>query len=269
MDTDRLRRQIAFEAARQIYYRQESDYRRAVIRIARRLIRGWVRDTVLPTNAEVRQELQRLAEQSEGARHELHTPDTSGVAGVRQSLPPENAEPTGGETMSRPQPPNVEPEDLSDDPSRFPVFRGLLIALSGVSQSPQAHPEGDALTHSLQVYDLARDELPYDEEFQLAALLHDVGKSIDRYDHERAAVDALEGLVTDRTSWLIEFHTEALKLRAGTLGARARRRLTVSPDYETLTLLADCDLAGRQRNIRVTDVDDALDQLRELAEWNA
>ena len=41
------------------------------------------------------------------------------------------------------------------------------------------HPEGDVLYHSLQVFELARDELPYDEEFLLAALLHDVGKAID------------------------------------------------------------------------------------------
>ena len=39
-------------------------------------------------------------------------------------------------------------------------------------------PEGDALYHSLQVFALASDRLPYDEEFLTAALLHDVGKAI-------------------------------------------------------------------------------------------
>ena len=43
---------------------------------------------------------------------------------------------------------------------------------------PTIHPKGDALYHSLQVYDLACDEMPYDEEFLLAALLHDVGKGL-------------------------------------------------------------------------------------------
>ena len=62
----------------------------------------------------------------------------------------------------------------------------LLLPLENVKQNPEYHPEGDALYHSLQVFDLARDELPYDEEFLLAALLHDVGKAIDPRDHVAA-----------------------------------------------------------------------------------
>ena len=62
----------------------------------------------------------------------------------------------------------------------------LLLPLETVKQNPAYHPEGDALYHSLQVFDLARDALPYDEEFQLAALLHDVGKAIDPRDHVAA-----------------------------------------------------------------------------------
>ena len=42
-------------------------------------------------------------------------------------------------------------------------------------QGKKHHPEGDVLYHLLQCYVLAADELPYDEEFQLAAWLHDVG----------------------------------------------------------------------------------------------
>ena len=41
---------------------------------------------------------------------------------------------------------------------------------------------------------------PYDEEFLLAALLHDVGKAIDPSDHVEAALQALEGSITERTS---------------------------------------------------------------------
>ena len=55
------------------------------------------------------------------------------------------------------------------------------------------------LYHSLQVFELARDARPYDEEFLLAALLHDVGKGIDPADHVGAALSVLEGLITERT----------------------------------------------------------------------
>ena len=49
-----------------------------------------------------------------------------------------------------------------------------------------------------RVFALARDELPYDEEFLLAALLHDVGKAIARQDHVAAGLDALDGFITAR-----------------------------------------------------------------------
>ena len=76
------------------------------------------------------------------------------------------------------------------------------------------------LYHSLQVFELARDERPYDEEFLLAALLHDVGKGIDPPDHVAAGLEALEGLITERTAFFIEHHMDALAYRAGTLGAK-------------------------------------------------
>ena len=66
---------------------------------------------------------------------------------------------------------------------RFQVFQVLLLPLENVKQNPKWHPEDDALYHNLQVFDLVRDQSPYDEEFLLAALLHDVGKAIDPHDH--------------------------------------------------------------------------------------
>ena len=141
----------------------------------------------------------------------------------------------------------------------------LLAPLETVKQDPERHPEGDALYHSLQVFALARDALPYDEEFQLAALLHDVGKAIDPREHVAAAVTALEGHVTQRTLWLIEHHPEATALRDGTLGARARRRLEAHEDYDNLLLLGACDRDGRQQGAQVPDLEDALEHLQELA----
>src|SRR5581483_6606516 len=60
-------------------------------------------------------------------------------------------------------------------PDPYHLYRMLLLPLENVRQSPQYHPEGDVLYHSLQVFELAREHRPYDEEFLLAALLHDVG----------------------------------------------------------------------------------------------
>jgi len=148
---------------------------------------------------------------------------------------------------------------------RFQVYQILLSALEQVREDPRKHPEGDVLYHSLQVFELARDARPYDEEFQLAALLHDVGKAIDPRDHVAAALKALDGYITPRTAWFIEHHGEALAFREGTLGARARRRLAASEDFEELMLLAQFDRQSRRRGVRTMDVEEALQALRDLA----
>ncbi len=147
----------------------------------------------------------------------------------------------------------------------FQVYFSLLLPLENVKQDSRWHPEGDALYHSLQVFDLACDQLPYDEEFLTAALLHDVGKAIDPRDHVAAGLEALEGLVTERTAWLIEHHMEARKLSERTLGARARRRLESHESFRELTILSECDLAGRRRGIEASELEEALDYLRQLS----
>jgi hypothetical protein len=165
---------------------------------------------------------------------------------------------------------NVEDELASQaeavDP--YPLYRMLLLPLESVRQSPQYHPEGDALYHTLQVFELAKEARPYDEEFLLAALLHDVGKGIDRSDHVGAAVEALEGLITDRTRFLIEHHMLALEYQNGTLPTKQRRRLEASPDFEDLMLLRELDSAGRVPGASVGTVDEALGYLRELERSN-
>jgi predicted HD phosphohydrolase len=148
---------------------------------------------------------------------------------------------------------------------RFRTYELLLLPLENVMQSPDDHPEGDVLYHSLQVFDLARQALPYDEEFLLAALLHDVGKAVDRRNHVAAALELLAGAVSERTAWLIEHHVEALTLRQGTLGIRLRRRLEAAEDFDELMLLAACDRQGRTVGRDAPDVRDALQYVRDLA----
>lgn len=100
----------------------------------------------------------------------------------------------------------------------------------------------------------------------LAALLHDVGKAIDRHDHIAAGLQALEGSITSRNAWLIEHHVEAQSLRNDQLGVRLRRQLERSEDFDELMLLADCDLRGRHVGVAVPDVQQALADLRELSD---
>ncbi len=155
--------------------------------------------------------------------------------------------------------------EVEQSVDRFQIYKMLLLPLASVKQSKKYHPEGDALYHSLQVYDLAYDELPYDEEFQLAALLHDVGKAIDNSNHVEAGLQALEGFVTERTAWLIRHHMDAHSVRDGTIGARARRRLMSNENYDDLMLLEECDHGGRVPGVEVPELDDALDALRQLS----
>ena len=141
------------------------------------------------------------------------------------------------------------------------MYRLLLEPLAGVAQSPKHHPEGDALTHSLQVFLLALADAPHDSELLGAALLHDVGKAIDPQDHVAAGLEALDGLVSDRTAWLIEHHMLAHRVRDRTIGHRALARLVEHPDFEDLMRLEAWDRGGRRRGVRVPGVEDAVARL--------
>ncbi len=364
MANDKLRRRVAWEAARLMYTREEAEYFRAKLKAARRVAGNEFKPSDLPSNREIREDIQVMARsregngqdaslrqmriealrmmrllwrfrprligstltghvrcgsdidlhvfsdtlepitallESEGLAYEVEHKRvlTSGEEHVfrlvrvqdrfdfaltvhptdkahhafKSSItgkPIERASIAELEQLLAEEYPHVvldqsvlEAESKVD---RFRVYEMLLLPLEQVKENPRLHPEGDALYHSLQVFELARDALPYDEEFLLAALLHDVGKAIDPKDHVAAGLEALEGLITPRTAWLIEHHPEAHALREGTLGARARRRLEASEDYEELKLLAQCDLAGRARGVAVVDVREALDYLRDLAQ---
>ena len=364
MTGSKLRRQIAFEAARLMYAREESEYYRAKQKAAQRICQGWVKPADLPSNAEIRDEIQAFARLHEGdartdnlrdmrfealrlmrvlARFrprligsvmtghvragsdiDLHLfsdsldavtdmLDEQGLIydvekkrvrkhdeeriythiHVQDRFPIELTlyasdqahyvfkSSITGKAIERAsiaqleqflvhEYPDVDVEAAvaaaGEQIDRFQVYQSLLLPLENVKQNPKWHPEGEALYHSLQVFDLARDQLPYDEEFLLAALLHDVGKAIDPLDHVAAGLEALDGFITERTRWFIEHHMLAQQLHAGTLGARAKRRLKESPDYDDLLLLADCDRAGRQSGVEAPELDEALDYLREMSQ---
>ena len=134
--------------------------------------------------------------------------------------------------------------------------------------SPVYHPEGDVLYHSLQVFELARDCRPYDEEFLLAALLHDVGKGIDRGRSRRGGAGSA-GRADHRADPVLDRAPHARpRLPRRQARARLRRELEASPDFEDLMLLQECDAGGRVPGAVVGTVDEALDYLRELERSN-
>ena len=363
MSSEKMRRRVAWEAARLMYAREESEYFRAKMKAARRIFRGDPKPKDLPSNREIRDAVQAMARMHEGERRAENLRDMRAEAlrmmrvlrafrprligstltghvrrgsdidlhlfsdslesvcaalegdGIcyeveRKRVRKQGEErnythihiqdryefeltiyPTGmahyvfkssitGKAIQRASIAELEQllrEQYPDMPleqavleaeskvDRFQVYELLLLPLERVKESREHHPEGDVLYHSLQVFELARQELPYDEEFLLAALLHDVGKAIDRRDHIAAALEALGGFITPRTAWLIEHHMEGHALKEGTLGTRSRRRLMASEDFDEIELLAECDDNGRSTGVDVPDVQEALEYLRELA----
>src|SRR5437762_1685323 len=366
MRNAKLRQAIALEAARLMYERTESEYYTAKRKAAKRVCRQQVKPEDLPSNAEIREQIQLFARLHEGAKRTQHLREmrlealrlmrilrafrprligsvmtghtrkgsdidihvfTDAVGLVTDTLeregfqfdverkqivkfaearvfthvhihdrfnfeltvyaedkahyvfrssitgkPIERASVGELEELLRREYPGIDLDgevqaaEAAVDP--YQVYRMLLLPLENVKQSPVHHPEGDVLYHLLQVFELAREERPYDEEFLLAALLHDIGKGLDPADHVEAALSALDGLITERTRFFIEHHMHAQELRSGKLGARMRRQLEVSPDFEDLMLLRQLDDAGRVPGAVVGTVDEALDFLKELERTN-
>jgi hypothetical protein len=362
----KLRQAIALEAARLMYERLESEYYTAKRKAAKRLCRRGVKPADLPSNAEIREQIQVFARIHEGDKRTEHLRDmrlealrlmrllrlfrprligsvmtghvrkgsdidihvfTDAVGLVTDTLeregfqfdverkqivkfqeartfthvhiydrfnfeltvypedkahyvfkssitgkPIERASIAELEEMVRREYPGIDVDGAvqaaQEEIDPYTYYRMLLMPLENVEQSPVYHPEGDVLYHSLQVFELAREHRGYDEEFLLAALLHDVGKGIDAGHHVEAALSALDGLITARTHFFIEHHMNAHNHRAGNLGARLRRLLEASPDFDDLMLLRQLDDAGRVPGAVVGTVDEALDYLKELERSN-
>jgi hypothetical protein len=190
MSSDKLRRRIASEAARLLYTRQVVEYHSAKLRAARQLLGGNVRAEDLPTNREVLDEfnargLEHQAQQDAANADGRDDDWRATILPIDGQLPDEvrfdaPSEPRPNLAGGWPRSVDSEALENRDQLDRFHMYQLLLAPLEQVKQNTKRHPEGDALYHSLQVFTLARETLPYDEEFLLAALLHDVGKAIAR-----------------------------------------------------------------------------------------
>src|SRR5918911_4986706 len=72
MSEGRLRQAIALEAARLMYERVESEYYTAKRKAAKRLCRQGVKPEDLPSNAEIREQIQVFARIHEGEKRTQH-----------------------------------------------------------------------------------------------------------------------------------------------------------------------------------------------------
>lgn len=165
----------------------------------------------------------------------------------------------------------------SEKPSRF--FEALremgqiepwmreVAALQGVRQRADAHPEGDAWTHTMRVVDEAarlRDRAEHPLGLMLAALLHDVGKAeamqekngvIHAYGHEMKGMPLAQRFIRRLTNEkdlcryvvsMVELHMKPNLYAAQNSRQRAWNTLfdqSVCP--EDLMLLAKADHLGR------------------------
>src|SRR5437667_9980389 len=72
MPNVKLRQAIALESARLMYERVETEYFTAKRKAAKRLCRQWVKPVDLPSNAEIRDQIQLFARIHEGDRRTEH-----------------------------------------------------------------------------------------------------------------------------------------------------------------------------------------------------
>lgn len=136
----------------------------------------------------------------------------------------------------------------------------LLLSLDGVRQDPRWHPEGDALYHSLQVFDLAR-RATADRTLWAAALLHDVGKAVSSPRHDEIGADLLDGLVSARIVWLVRHHLDLIHTPGNT-----KRRLRGTAALADLRHLRRWDEGGRSPSAVVFTPEAALEILFEGAD---
>lgn len=180
--------------------------------------------------------------------------------------------PFPGAALTEDQVANMLPDEVDsavfdpEHPEIYDALESIVRPLDRIRLDRETHPEGDALYHTLQVFEAGRNALPYDQEFLLACLLHDAGLAIDRHAPMIALLDTLGQLITDRTRFLLLSLPNAHEyLRTGS----APRSLRKSEDFDEAVLLARCDRAGRVCGAEVCSLAEAFDYIASLdAVWD-
>lgn len=145
---------------------------------------------------------------------------------------------------------------MKDQSSLQQHLLSLLLDLDGIQQDRRFHPEGDALFHSLQVFQVA---LQHTENPILlsAALFHDVGKVYGSKDHDKLGAEMLTGVLNKQIIWLIEHHLDLLKKPIRTKKNLRHNHLKLT----SLQNLRKWDLAGRNPYAEVLSPEQAISTL--------
>ena len=121
----------------------------------------------------------------------------------------------------------------------------MVEACRGVRQDPRHHPEGDVYIHSLQAVARALYETD-DPHLILAALLHDVGKSVEDHGHEEHSEKMLEPYMNARVQWFVGQHMRIKTYLSGQMRRPGKCRELVShPWFPQLVQLARFDQMAR------------------------
>jgi len=109
----------------------------------------------------------------------------------------------------------------------------------------------DAFRHSLQVFHHALRESG-DLSVVVAALTHDVGKATMPIGHEEEGARMLEGLVSEKTVWLVRNHIRVRYLINGDTKRLSKvQELLMNPWFPDLVMLTRWDKMGRNANHHV------------------
>jgi hypothetical protein len=147
---------------------------------------------------------------------------------------------------------------------RFDKIAALVRPLAAVRLDATRHHAATLLDVTLLSFSYVEKRRPFDEELLTASLLIEAGRVIDRRRAVEAILNAVAGLVTPRTVWLIEMRDTATGYSDGTLGHRARHRLVIHADFDDVMLLAEAVRAEETGEIDHMSLDEAVGVLRAL-----
>ena len=148
---------------------------------------------------------------------------------------------------------------------RFDKIAALVRPLSAMRLDMSRPHTITLLEATLLSFAYVEKQQPFDEELLTAALLVDAGRIINRRNAIQAILQAANGLVTSRTAWLIEARDVATAYTNGTLGHRARHRLSGHADFDHVMLLAEATRANQQEDVGRLSLDGAIERLRSLS----